>query len=109
MQKIGFIYFLSNKNRTVVYIGVTSNLEKRMLRHKAGLGSQFAARYNLTELIYYERIPGMMNAILREKQLKRWHKEWKWNLAKEENPELEDIASDWFKEEEIEECKRMLK
>ncbi|MEQ8625740.1 MAG: GIY-YIG nuclease family protein [Vicingaceae bacterium] len=109
MGKIGCTYFISNKNRTVIYTGVTSNLEKRILRHKAGRGSVFAARYSLTDLMYYERIDGMMNAIRREKQLKRWHKAWKWNLVKSVNPELNDLAADWFSEDEINEAREMFK
>ena len=109
MQKIGFVYLISNKNRTVIYTGVTSNLESRILRYKAGVGAKFATKYNLTDLMYYERIHGMMNAINREKQLKRWHKEWKWNLVKIDNPELKDLAADWFSEEEIKEARDMFK
>ena len=55
--------------------------------------------------MYYETIWGMQNAIDREKQLKNWHKEWKWNLIKEENPDLIDLAKDWFTDEEIKEYK----
>ena len=79
-MKEGFVYILSNMNRTTLYIGVTNNLERRMLEHKAGVGSIFASKYNLTDLLYFEQIQGMKNAITREKQLKNWHKEWTWNL-----------------------------
>jgi len=51
--------------------------------------------------MHFEQIPGMQNAIDREKQLKNWHKAWKWNLIKAENPELKDLAADWFTKEEI--------
>ena len=105
-MKIGYIYFMSNKNRTSLYIGVTNNIQRRVLEHKSGQGSVFTSRYNLTDLLYYERITGMQNAINREKQLKNWHKEWKWNLIKEENPELIDLAKDWFTVEAIIEHKR---
>lgn len=104
-MKIGYIYILSNSSRTVNYIGVTSNLELRILAHKALAGSVFSKKYRLTSLVYYERIFGMQNAINREKQLKRWHKEWKWELIKEENPDLIDIAAKWYSAKEIEEYK----
>ena len=107
-MKEGFVYIVSNKNRTTTYIGVTNNLERRMLEHKSGKGSVFTTRYNLTDLLYYERIMGMQNAIDREKQLKNWHKDWKWNLIKEENPTLLDLSKDWFSDEEIEEFKRII-
>jgi len=105
-MKTGYTYMMSNKNRTTLYIGVTSNLERRVLEHKSGYGSVFTKRYKLHDLLYFEVIMGMLNAIKREKQLKNWHKEWKWNLIKEKNPELKDLAEDWFSKEEIEEYKR---
>jgi len=109
IMKQGYIYILSNENRTTLYIGVTNNLKRRVLEHKSGYGSIFTERYNLHDLLYYEEIMGMQNAINREKQLKNWHKDWKWNLIKEENQELKDIAADWFSKEDIESTKQMLK
>jgi putative endonuclease len=100
-MKIGSVYIISNKRRTTLYIGVTSDLERRILEHKRGVGSIFSSRYKLTDLLYYEDIPGMMNAIEREKQLKNWHKEWKWNLIKQENPDLIDLAADWYSIEDL--------
>ncbi len=108
-MKQGFVYIVSNKNRTTLYIGVTSNLKRRILEHKSGHGSVFTSRYNLTDLVYFEQISGMQTAINREKQLKRWHKDWKWNLIKEGNPELKDLAEDWYTPEEIVEYRKMLK
>ena len=108
-MKQGYVYIMSNKNRTTTYIGVTSNLERRILEHKSGCGSAFTKRYNLHDLIYFESIWGMLNAIKREKQLKNWHKDWKWNLIKGENPQLNDLAIDWYTKEEIEEYKQMRK
>jgi putative endonuclease len=103
MKKQGFVYILTNKSRTVLYIGVTSDLQRRILEHKAGKGSQFSTKYKTFDLLYFEQLNGMQNAIDREKQLKNWHKDWKWNIIKEENPNLIDIASDWFSKNEIEE------
>ncbi len=108
-MKQGYVYIMSNKNRTTLYIGVTNNLERRVLEHKSGYGSVFTSRYNVHDLLYFEQIPGFQNAIAREKQLKNWHKDWKWNLIKEDNPELKDLANDWFSKEEIDEYKQMLK
>lgn len=105
MVKTGYIYIISNMNRTTLYIGVTNNIKRRILEHKAGVGSAFAKRYQLTDLLYWERIHGMSKAIAREKQLKNWHREWKWNLIKEENPELNDLATDWFSKKELNEFK----
>lgn len=108
-MKTGYVYIVSNKSRTTIYIGVTGDLERRSLEHKSRNGSTFTKRYNLFDLIYFEEINGMQDAIDREKQLKRWHKEWKWNLIKESNPTLMDLAKDWFTSVEIEEYGKMLK
>lgn len=108
-MKQGYVYIMSNKNRTTLYIGVTNSISKRVLDHKCGYGSQFTKRYNLHDLIYFEPILGMRNAINREKQLKKWHKEWKWNLIKAENPMMVDLALDWYTNKEIEDYKKELK
>lgn len=95
MFKTGFVYIMSNKNRTTFYIGITNNLERRVAEHKAGAGSTFTSKYKLFDLIYFEMIPDIEQAIAREKQLKRWHRAWKINLIKSENPEMKDLAADW--------------
>jgi len=90
MQK-SYIYILSNKNRTVLYIGVTSNLIKRIEEHKNSKGAVFTRKYNVCDLLYYEVYNDINLAIKREKQLKKWNKEWKWDLIKELNPNLIDL------------------
>ncbi|WP_299578849.1 GIY-YIG nuclease family protein [uncultured Sunxiuqinia sp.] len=92
----GFVYILSNKNRTTFYIGVTSDIKRRILEHKKRIGSAFTKKYNLTDLMYYEKIEGMNECINREKQLKNWHRDWKINLIRENNPKMKDLSSDWF-------------
>ena len=93
MAKGGSTYIMSNKNRTTLYIGVTSELISRVIEHKTGRGSKFTKSYNCTDLIYYESFSSIEEAIAREKQLKNWHKEWKWNLVKEFNPEVIDLST----------------
>ena len=93
-MKESYIYILSNKNRTVLYIGVTSNLLNRIENHKNGSGSKFTKKYNVNELLYFEPFIEINQAIKREKQLKNWNKEWKWNLIKENNPDLVDLYND---------------
>jgi len=90
-MKESFIYILSNKNRKVLYIGVTSNLLKRIEEHKNGIGSIFTKKYNVHDLLYVEEFNDINLAIKREKQLKNWNKAWKWNLIKETNPNLIDL------------------
>ncbi|MEP2446413.1 MAG: GIY-YIG nuclease family protein, partial [Balneola sp.] len=79
-----------NYRRTTIYIGVTNNIHSRVWKHKLGEGSLFTSKYKLTVLIYAEEYDTISDAIAREKQLKNWHKQWKWNLVKQYNPQLED-------------------
>ena len=92
----GFVYIMSNKNRTTFYIGVTNAIKRRALEHKTGNGSAFTKKYNLVDLVHYEIIEGMAECIQREKQLKNWQRDWKINLIKEFNPEMVDLAADWY-------------
>lgn len=94
-----YVYIISNMGHTVFYIGVTNNIKRRILEHKKGAGSDFTSKYNLKYLLYYEIFDDMNNAIKREKSLKNWHRDWKMNLIKEKNPEMKDLAHDWFKNE----------
>jgi len=90
----GYLYILSNFNRNVIYIGVTNDLVERVWKHRCGDGSDFTSRYNLKCLLYFEKYPNIEEAIEREKQLKNWHREWKMNLIKKENPTLQDLWDD---------------
>ena len=96
-----YVYILSNKHRTTFYIGVTNDIRRRILEHKAGVGSVFTKRYNLNDLLYSEDYDFIQQAIAREKQLKNWKREWKLKLIRDINPEMKDGAADWFSEEEI--------
>ena len=89
--KRGYIYILTNKRRSVLYIGVTANLKERIWKHKQGKGSIFARKYQLKYLVYYEVFEHMDDAIDREKQLKNWHRDWKFSLIKKTNPTLKDL------------------
>lgn len=90
-MKNSYVYMLSNIGRNVLYIGVTSDLYRRTLEHKNGEGSEFTRKYKLKLLLYFEEFTDIHQAISREKQLKNWHREWKWNLIRSENPELKDL------------------
>ncbi len=92
MERGGCIYIMTNFGNTILYIGVTSDLKSRIWEHKTKLYPQsFTSRYNLTKLVYFEFYTTIEEAIGREKQLKRWHRDWKWNLIKSVNHELCDI------------------
>jgi putative endonuclease len=90
----GYIYIVSNKLRTVLYIGVTSGLYSRITEHKNGEGCAFTKKYKCTDIIYYEFYPQIEAAIEREKQLKKWNRSWKENLIKKMNPQLKDLYND---------------
>ena len=87
-----YIYILTNKYRTTFYIGMTNDLNRRTSQHNDSMGSIFTSKYNLTDLIYYELYNNVVQAISREKQLKNWKKEWKINLIKTTNPNLETLT-----------------
>ena len=103
MKKGGFVYILSNYERTTLYIGVTNDIERRVLEHKIGKGSIFTSKYQLKYLMYYEEHTTIIDAIEREKQLKNWHKDWKWNLINEDNPDLIDLSNEWYDDDMIKE------
>ena len=90
-MKYNYVYILTNRIRYVFYIGVTSNLVQRMQEHKSLTGSKFCRKYHVDTLVYYELHIDINNAIRREKQIKKWNREWKIELIKKRNPELKDI------------------
>ena len=85
-----YIYFMTNKYNTVLYVGVTNNLQQRVLQHKNRI-SNFTTRYNVTKVIYWEEFSDIRNAIAREKQIKSWSRERKERLINEINPEWRDL------------------
>ncbi|MDT8393866.1 MAG: GIY-YIG nuclease family protein [Bacteroidales bacterium] len=87
-SKNHFVYIMTNKNRTVLYIGVTSSLRERVHKHFHGRWNGFTRKYNCCYLIYYERFDYIDNAIRREKQLKGWRREKKPDLITNKNPQL---------------------
>ncbi|CAM1357898.1 Endonuclease [Tenacibaculum litoreum] len=89
------IYLLTNKNNTVIYIGVTSNLIKRIYEHKSGKYKGFTHRYNCDKLVYFEQFSTMDEAIAREKQLKASNRKRKEDLITNENPDWLDLAENW--------------
>jgi len=90
-MKSSYIYILTNKYRTTFYVGVTADLNKRITEHQNEIGSVFTKKYNLKYLIYFEEFNDINQALAREKQIKNWRKDWKINLIKEKNPNLETL------------------
>ena len=91
IDKRGYIYILTNKNNTVLYVGVTSNLIKRVYEHKASLVEGFSNKYKTYKLVYYEICEDIINAISREKQIKGWLRIKKLELIGKFNPNWEDL------------------
>lgn len=87
---------MTNKISTVLYVGVTDNLIKRVYQHKNKLADGFTSKYNINKLVYYEIFEDINEAIKREKQIKNWHREWKVNLIRKINPELNDLYKTLF-------------
>jgi putative endonuclease len=104
-QKTFFVYILTNELKTVLYTGVTNNLQQRIAEHYQNRGQQhsFCGRYNVYWLIYYEEHQYINNAIAREKEIKGWRREKKLQLIAEMNPELkffnEEVVGKWPPEE----------
>ena len=90
-----FVYILSNWNDSVVYIGVTSNLPKRLYEHRNGLADGFTKKYNVHKLVYFEQTSDVYSAISREKQLKNWSRAKKNLLIEHLNPTWRDLSLDW--------------
>ncbi|MBP3377574.1 MAG: GIY-YIG nuclease family protein [Clostridia bacterium] len=87
-----YIYILTNQSDTVMYIGVTNDLKRRIYEHRSGLVEGFTKRYHVHKLVYYETFRNINNAIRREKQLKGWVREKKNRLVETANPRWNDLA-----------------
>ncbi|RDY60223.1 GIY-YIG nuclease family protein [Flagellimonas nanhaiensis] len=90
-----YVYILTNQKNGTLYIGMTNNLQRRVREHKSGKLKGFTQRYGLHRLVYYEFHQYVNNAILREKQLKKWKRQWKIRLIEAENPYWSDLAEGW--------------
>lgn len=86
-----YVYILASQKNGTLYIGVTANLVKRVYEHKNKLADGFTKRYGVSRLVYYEIFDQMITAIEREKQLKRWHRDWKINLVESKNNNWDDL------------------
>jgi putative endonuclease len=97
---IHFTYIVASRSRTL-YVGVTSDLEKRVFEHKKKLHEGFSATYNCDRLVWFERFSEVAQAIAREKQLKRWRREKKVVLIKANNPTWVDLSEGWYTREQL--------
>ena len=90
-EKAFFVYLLASGLRGTLYIGVTSDLPKRIWQHRIKAVPGFTAKYGVDRLVWYEAHPTAESAITREKQMKEWKREWKFNLIERDNPHWLDL------------------
>ena len=91
MTKQPAVYIQASKRNGTLYIGVTSNLQKRAWEHKNDLVEGFTKQYKVHRLVYYELHADMVSAITREKQMKKWNRAWKLQLIDSQNPNWKDL------------------
>jgi len=91
-----YVYIISNQKNGTLYVGMTNDLERRAFEHKNKLIEGFTKKYGLNQLVYFEVYRYVNDAILREKRIKKWKRQWKIDLIEEENPEWNDLALDWY-------------
>lgn len=96
MMQNYYVYILASQRNTTLYIGITSDLAKRVGEHKNKVVKGFTQKYNVTRLVYYECYDDPENAILREKRLKKWKRKWKDELIEKMNPEWKDLYEELF-------------
>ena len=87
----GWVYIMAERYRGTLYIGVTSDLAARVSAHREGRGSRFCARYGLRRLVHAKQAPTILEAIAREKAMKKWNRAWKVALIEQANPDWDDL------------------
>ena len=92
MDREPCVYMLASGKHGTIYTGVTSNLLARLVQHREGLIKGFTSRYGVKHLVWFDMADTMEAAILREKQIKKWNRDWKANLIETENPHWADLA-----------------
>jgi putative endonuclease len=96
MYKSYYVYIMANTYNTVLYIGITNNLHRRVFEHKENKIKGFTAKYIVNKLVWFAETNNINEALLKEKQLKKWNRSWKVNLIRKENPYFEDLSKEWY-------------
>ena len=89
-----YVYILSNNKNEILYVGMTSNIKRRLYEHRNHLVEGFTDKYNITKVLYVEYSNYIIDTITREKQIKKWNKSKKLNLIKKYNPNFIDLYDD---------------
>ena len=90
-MKSSFVYILASRRNGTLYVGVTSDLVKRVYEHKSDVVDGFTKKYRVHNLVYFEMFDDIREAIEREKQIKRWKRRWKMRIIEEANPQWKDL------------------
>ena len=96
-----FVYILASKRNGTLYTGVTNDVESRVLEHKLELNEGLTKKYKVKSLVYYESFSDPESAIIREKQIKKWRREWKIKLIEKTNPQWKDLSSGWYHDNDL--------
>jgi putative endonuclease len=91
MERAYWVYILASRQNGTFYVGVTSNLARRVYQHREGLIPGFTTDHGVKRLVWYEGLPTALEAIAAEKRIKRWRRRWKLELIERMNPEWEDL------------------
>jgi putative endonuclease len=91
VQFVYYVYLLASRKHGTLYVGVTNNLVRRIYQHKSHAVRGFSSRYNVHLLVWFESYDDPTNAIAREKEIKKWRRDWKVNLIEQSNPEWVDL------------------
>jgi putative endonuclease len=86
-----YVYIIASRRDGAIYIGVTNNLVRRIYEHRTKAVTGFTAKYNITQLVWFEIYDDPISAISREKELKKWRRDWKVQLIEKDNPKWEDL------------------
>lgn len=97
-SKTYYVYIMASKRNGTLYVGVTNDLIKRAYQHKNNLADGFTKKYSVHSLVYYETTNDIKSALAREKQLKKWKRQWKLELIERDNPEWNDLAKEYYGE-----------
>lgn len=87
-----YLYILANRPKGVLYVGVTNDLARRAAEHKGKYVRGFTASYGVSKLVYFEEYESVLEARSRERSLKRWHRDWKFELIEKLNPDWSDLT-----------------
>jgi putative endonuclease len=96
MEKGGWVYIIANRYRGGTYVGVTADVLRRVQQHREGKGSRHVLDFHKARLVYVERHDEIVPAIAREKLVKKWRREWRFELIEADNPDWCDLWDEWF-------------